>query len=214
MSDSEFEITDIESDEYVVDGIDVDKEIVKKFHIYAGYYLEGIGPQPFPRKRFVFFNIHASCQTTTLRLCNIYKWCKHSKVGKEFKTIDGICAAGISTFFGGAVALAQAMTNSDKCSIFFTTVKKSLQINVKRSTGFTGACLIGVCVAFPRVCHGCGIPAVKLKMCSRCFKVDRVRVYYCSKQCQRMDYYERHQFACKYDWESDDWLSHPVVKLQ
>ena len=211
MDVSEFEITDIESDEYVVDGIDVDKEIVKKFHIYAGYYLEGIGPQPFPRKRFVFFNIHASCQTTTLRLCNIYKWCKHSKVGKELETIDGIYAVGISTFFRGGVALARAMTDSDKCSIFFTTVNKSLQINVKRSTGFTGACLIGVCVACPRVCHGCGVPAVKLKMCSRCFKVDRVRVYYCSKQCQRMDYYERHQFACKYDWESDDWLGHPVV---
>ena len=211
---SEFEITD--NGEYLVSSDDMDVDVMKQFNLETRIYSEWACDQPFSRNRIVFFNLHASYQTTTLRLCNVFKWCKHSKAGRRLESVDSMHAVGIDTYFRGGLVMARAIADSDKCSIFFTTVNRSLQINVKRKKMFTGACLIGVCVASPKVCHQCAVPAslsVKLKMCSRCFqKVDRVRVYYCSQLCQCLDYNERHRFACNYDWGSDDWLGHGIIE--
>jgi hypothetical protein len=212
---TEFEITNDVYFEYVCRN--PVKEIVTIFHREVGSYLEHVNQFQLHRRRSnVFFMLHDSCVTTTLPLCNSLSWCKHSDIKKQLESSNKFHAVMVNTCFGGCVVVARALSDAEanKCSIFFTCANKSVQLNVRRKKGFIGSCLIGVSVATPNICFKCGVPAslsLKLRMCSRCFKVDRARVLYCSAECQRVDYYARHRNACKYDWNSDDWINHTMV---
>ena len=206
-----FEITNDVYFEYV--SRDQDTHTIEQFHRVTGSYLEYASPYPYHRRRYnVFFNLHVSCETTTLPMCNSLSWCRHSDIKKTLEPANNVCAVMVNTCFGGCVVIA--MADPAKCSLFFSCANKSVRINARRKKGFKGSCVIGVSVATPNICFQCGVPAsvsLKLRMCSRCFKVDRARVLYCSAECQRVDYYARHRMACKYDWESNDWMNHSMV---
>jgi hypothetical protein len=209
-----FEITNDVYFDYITQRLDVG--VVQQFDREVSSYLERISPFQFHRRRsFLFFRLHSSSETTTLPLCNAIAWCKHSDIKTKLEPMDNFRAVMANTCFGGCVLIARVIIGvSDKCSIFFTCENKSVRVNAKRKKGFKGSCLIGMCIATPNYCFQCGVPAsvsVKLRMCSRCFKVDRARVLYCSAECQRQDYYARHRNACNYDWNSDDWINHTMV---
>jgi hypothetical protein len=211
---TEFEITNDVYFDYITLHLDI--RMVGHFDCEVGSYLERVSPFQFHRRRSnLFFRLHSLRETTTLPLCNSLTWCKHSDNKKKLEPMNSFRAVMANTCFGGCVIIAWVMNDaSDKCSIFFTCENKSVRVNAKRKKGFKGSCLIGVSVATPNYCFQCGVPAsvsLKLRMCSRCFKVDRARVLYCSAECQRLDYYARHRNACKYDWNSDDWIDHAMI---
>jgi hypothetical protein len=211
---TEFEITEDVYFDYI--DLRLDLHMIGHFSREVGSYLERVSQIQFHRRRStIFFRLHSLCETTTLPLCNSLAWCKHSDIKRRLDPMNNFRAVMANTCFGGCVIIARAMDDAaDKCSIFFTCDNKSVRVNAKRKKGFKGPCLIGVSVATPNYCFQCGVPAsvsLKLRMCSRCFKVDRARVLYCSPECQRLDYYARHRTACKYDWNAADWINHTII---
>jgi hypothetical protein len=147
---------------------------------------------------------------TKIDLCDFFVWCKCSWVMKSPKTRvydETLHLACIETPFGRAVLAVQLMCQAENCEVDILDGNKTVQIQIKRKDGFDGPITVGIGLHTPNVCIKCNISnsdTVKLRLCSRCFKFDRIKRFYCSRECQKLDY-PRHSHVCTYDWFSSDW---------
>lgn len=184
----------------------------------------GLSKAPVYKKsqRF-FFMANDKCRGTKADLCDFLVWCKHSHITEESSIVEGVLdkipilkyfrVAILKTFFVNGFLYVQALTNADKCKVIVVNGDETAQIRVIRDKNFHGKIMIGVSICIPHLCMECKkMPSdtCKLRFCSRCFKVDRVRVFYCSKECQKQDY-PRHSNACNVDWNDNDWRERDKV---
>ena len=201
----------------------LDKNMLHTYHSHINAFRK-IFPAPVYRKYHQFFfkleNTEAvPCMHAKMDLCDVYMWCRGSKVKQQYvfsprdnQYIDsielhGFKAAIVKTPFVNAVVTAEPLLNANKCRVFIRNGDKTGQICAVMDRGFVGTAVIGVSLHTPNSCMECGKPAsdtCKLRACSRCFELDRVRVLYCSRECQLIDY-PRHRGMCTPEWrELDD----------
>ena len=131
-----------------------------------------------------------------VELSNVLKQDKHLQL------------AVVHTMFNSCVIIAEA--SSPKCKVFFEGGADSdtVRIGVIREKSETKPVIVGVSIVFPYFCMGCkkdGSKACKLRWCSRCYRYDHMRVFYCSKECQLSEYPD-HKRVCHGDWcDPGDW---------
>jgi hypothetical protein len=160
-----------------------------------------------------FFKMHEKITTTRLDLCDIYVWCKHSSISERIEKHDPIQSsksAVVQTLFLNAILVVQPLcSEGDKqrgCRVYITSDDNTVQIVTKRGKNVKGDITVGVSILTPNVCMECKRThnEVKLRACERCLENDKIRVLYCSKECQSKDY-DRHKSTCKADWKDDGW---------
>ena len=170
-----------------------------------------------------FFMANEKCRGTKTDMCDYLAWCKHSTVTHE-SAIDGSVVAKIPdlkhmrvgvlrTLFLNGFLFVQPITNADKCSVSIVNGPNTVQVRIIRLNNFKGPILVGASVNVPHLCMECKklkSDTCKLRFCSRCYKVDHIRVFYCSKECQRKDY-PRHSNVCKVDWFDKNWREDQTV---
>jgi hypothetical protein len=163
------------------------------------------------QRHIVFFEVRGECDRASIELCDVFIWCKHSRLyDDELRVIGNMPSAAIMTHLTNCIATAKAMTNADECKrLMFVQGANSVQLHVWRRERSDTPILIAIAVGTPNRCAGCGFQpepsSVKLKSCSRCYHNTRgLRVLYCSKACQLQDY-PRHINACMYDWSAEEW---------
>lgn len=165
---------------------------------------------------------------TKIDLCAFFAWCKCSaviespeiRVCEELEALpESMSLMYIKTPFVRALLTVQLMCSVDKCEVNILNGNKTVQIQIKRKEGFNGTIITGIGLHTPNVCTLCKTPnsdTVKLRVCSRCFTFDKIKLYYCSQKCQRLDF-QRHCHVCTYDWFADDWREEaprPVKSLK
>ena len=167
----------------------------------------------------IFFQMHEQAELTVIDLCEAFEWCKHSSlIGNVYHTrIKQAHVVTVQTPLIICVAAAHVILNPEGCKkIRFECGNKTVRLCAWKEKGFTGPIFIGICLCTPNICVNCrthASPTTILKACSRCFHTSgRVRVLYCSKECQRMDY-KHHRDACTYDWSKDNWRTDNYVHL-
>jgi hypothetical protein len=167
----------------------------------------------------IFFQLHEDADSTTMDLCEAFKWCKHSRILENtyYSRNQYIHGVAIETPLIRCVAIAQVISNPQGCKrILFEYGNGTVRLHAWKEEGYTHPVFVGISLCTPNACMNCktiASPTSKLKACSKCFHTaGRVRILYCSKECQRMDY-RRHRNACTYDWSKDDWQADQCLQL-
>ena len=196
----------------------LDDEAKNRFNSHLCAFRKMMPAHLHPKAHLSYFKFDGGLESriTKIDLCNVYLWCRCSRIVEridnyfEKHSIDpngDFKAAVIGTPFTNAFLTAEPLMNADKCKVIIQNGSSTVQIGVILNKGFTGTVVVGISLHTPNICVECGNPAsdtCKLKACSRCFKIDRVRVLYCSSKCQKLDF-SRHSKTCNSDWTSDDW---------
>jgi hypothetical protein len=173
-------------------------------HIYK--FMKYVGNPCHPKAHTFFFHAKGP-EPMQMDLSTVYMWCKGSQIINHLnKPSDTFMPFVIRTPLVSGFLCIMPLLNADRCKAMLVDGDKALQVRVTFDEGFTGTVVIGVSIHTNGRCTNCDKSAMErtLKACSRCFETDRVRVLYCSKRCQKIDY-PRHKAACCFDWESSDW---------
>jgi hypothetical protein len=178
----------------------IDPDIRQEFN---STFNRAVAPALYHRKRHtVYFELDSRFSRACLNLSDVFKWCRHSQIigFTEAQVVS------LSTPLLNCVAMAQALTNVPACErieFINSSIENTAQLHVWRNMDVESEpVLFGLTIATLYQCTTChAVPQiVKLKACSRCYHAaGRVRVLYCSKECQMLDY-ERHKTACNFDW--------------
>ena len=196
----------------------LDAEAKERFNRHVFAFRDMMPVHAHPKAHTFYFKCDGNLESRIIKLdlCDVYLWCKCSRIIQRVNDLPDVNAidpngafkaAVVGTPFTNAFLTAEPMMNADKCKMIFQNGSMTVQIGVILDKGFTGTVVVGVSLQTPNLCLECKKPAsatCKLRACSRCFKHDRVRVLYCSSECQKLDY-PRHSHACNSDWTSDDW---------
>ena len=205
-----FQIDKTNLDEYIVEPTPITKD---RFNSLVVTFLNGLSLNFHRKCHTFFFRMHGNITITRLNLSDVYVWCKHSSVSERIdktKNSYSLQSVVMSTMFLNAVLVAQPLCSEGDirrgCKVSISSDDGTVQIVAKRGHKVKGELIVGVSIFTPNVCTECkrGPKEVKLRACRRCFEHDRIRVLYCSKECQKADY-DRHKGTCKADWSSDDW---------
>ena len=140
---------------------------------------------------------------TKIDLCDLFDWCKCSVLDDRGPKSHGVLTFSyLQTPFGRVFVNVQVLGNASLCRVNLLNGDKTVQIQVKG----VQPTVIGIGLCIHNNCKRCGkygSDTVKLKECSRC-AVLGVKLFYCSRECQLLDY-PNHRQVCKYDWSASDW---------
>ena len=192
-----------------------------QFNALACAYMDQISLNFHPKRHVFFFKMHERIPLTRLDLCDVFIWCRHSHLIQRVGTVDiqsSMQVAFMGTVFSNMLLVAQPLCSEQdkqrgcKVSIAYDRNLKTIQIIARRGKNVKGDLFVGVSIATPNTCMQCkcGPTEATLKACKNCFAKDRIRVLYCSKDCQRADY-SRHKHVCQNEWSDDDWREWRVV---
>lgn len=199
----------------------LDDEAKNRFYQHTCAF-RNIMPMPMhPKAHLSYFKFDGGLESriSKIDLSNVYYWCKGSRIMKRIDDIPIASAIDrenptkpfnavlMGTPFVNTFLTAEPLLNADKCKVIIQNGNSTVQIGVILDKGFTGTVVVGISIHTPNTCLECKKPAsatCKLRACSRCFENDRIRVLYCSSECQKLDY-QRHSSVCTSDWKSDDW---------
>ena len=164
-------------------------------------------PSLYPKMQAVFLKAEGEC--TKIDLCDFFVWCKCSVFKIDSKiSRDESTAFIMQTPFGRVFMGVHVLKNAEECKVDILNGDKTVQIQVKGSK----PTVIGIGLFTPNYCKRCRKPrsdTVKLKECSRCI-ASGVKLFYCSRKCQLLDY-PNHRQVCKYDWSASDWRENAPV---
>jgi hypothetical protein len=192
-----------------VELLDDDTKCLFKEHVNA--VVGSIGVEAHRRAHVLYLKVAVDSRSriSTFDLCDFFVWCKCSSIlgSKPRQDLEcgGLRVAVITTPFLNALVVAEPLHNADKCKVALQNGDKTVQLRVVFNRGFRGDVVIGVCLKTPGSCMECRALAsdtCKLRACSRCYEFDKVRVLYCSPECQKKHYPE-HRPVCKGHWASD-----------
>lgn len=205
-----FQIDKTNLDQYAVEPTSITKD---HFNSLAAAYLNELSLNFHKKCHTFFFKMHDSISVTRLDLSDVYVWCKHSSVSERVskaKNPYSLQSVVMGTMFLNSVLITLPLCSEGDirrgCKVSITSDENTVQLVAKRGKNVKGKLIVGVSISTPNVCTECkrGPKEVKLMACKRCFEHDRIRVLYCSKECQKADY-NRHKSTCKADWSSEDW---------
>jgi hypothetical protein len=169
--------------------------------VFVDNCVEMVHPILYRKMSAVF--LKAGRGVTNIDLCDLFDWCKCSVLDDSAPKSHGVLTFSyMQTPFGRVLVSVQVLGNASLCRVSLLNGDKTVQIQVKG----VQPTVIGVGLCTPNCCQRCrkyGSDAVKLKECSRC-AVLGVKLFYCSRECQLLDY-PNHRQVCKYDWSASDW---------
>jgi hypothetical protein len=169
--------------------------------LFVDNCIEIVHPVLYRKMTAVF--LKAERGITKIDLCDLFDWCKCSVLDGRSKNSHGVVTFSyMQTPFGRVFVSVQVLKNASLVKVDLLTGDNTVQIQVKG----VQPTVIGVGLYTSNYCKRCrkyGSDTVKLKECSRC-AVLGVRLFYCSRECQLLDY-PNHRQVCSYDWSSSDW---------
>ena len=169
--------------------------------VFVDNCLDMLHPILYRKMSAVFLKVERGI--TKIDLCDLFDWCKCSVLDDRApKSHSVLTFSYMQTPFGRVLVSVQVLGNASLCRVSLLNGDKTVQIQVKG----VQPTVIGVGLCTPNCCQRCrkyGSDAVELKECSRC-AVLGVRLFYCSRECQLLDY-PNHRQVCKYDWSASDW---------
>jgi hypothetical protein len=177
---------------------DMDQQALQSF---AERTSEIVLPIIYREVHAVFMKLEEKC--TRIDLCYLFEWCKCSVFDRRFSNnTEDITIGVINTHYAQAYVTVHVLKKEGKCKVDFLNGDKTVQIRIKGSK----PSIIGIGLNTRYCCKRCNKPgsdAIKLKKCSRCLALG-VKLFYCSRECQLLDY-PAHRQVCTYDWSASDW---------
>jgi hypothetical protein len=176
--------------------------------IFADNCVELVHPSLHPKMHAVFLKAEDGC--TKIDLCDFFDWCKCSVLEKEHSTVccKETTFCFMETPFGRVFVGVHVLKNAEECTVDLLNGDNTVQIQVKG----VKPTIIGIGLFTPNYCKRCKklrSDTVKLKECSRCILLG-VKLFYCSRTCQLLDY-PNHRQVCTYDWCASDWRENAPV---
>jgi hypothetical protein len=170
-------------------------------HSFAERASESLIPLIYREVHAVFMKAEEKC--TKIDLCDLFEWCKCSVFHKSYPTDSNDLAFGaISTPYAQVFVTVHVLKKEGACKVDMLNGDKTVQIRIKGSK----PSIIGITLNTKYRCKRCNKPgsdAFKLKKCSKCL-VSGIKCFYCSRECQVLDY-PAHRQVCTYDWSASDW---------
>jgi hypothetical protein len=165
---------------------------------------------PVLHRKMTAVFLKAARGITRIDLCDLFDWCKCSVLDERSKNSHEVLTfAYMQTPFGRVFVSVQVLANASLCKVDLLSGESTVQIQVKG----VQPTVIGVSLFASNYCKRCrkyGSDTLKLKECSRCAALG-VKLCYCSRECQLLDY-PNHRQVCTYDWSASDWRDTAPVK--
>ena len=176
--------------------------------LFVDNCVEIVHPTLHRKMHAVFLKAEGEC--TKIDLCDLFDWCKCSVLDDRSKNgNDEVTFCFMETPFGRVFMSVHVLKNAEECRVDVLNGDNTVQIQVRKPT------VIGIGLFTSNYCKLCRKPGsdttttttttttVKLKECSRCI-VFGIKLFYCSRTCQLLDY-QNHRQVCTYDWSASDW---------